>query len=125
MADQRDAALYTMCVVRSLTGLSDRQIRYYDRVGLVVPTRTASGRRLYSPAQIETLREVKALLGEGLTVVQVKAAMERRRQRNGGESLLSEPDVWTRRDAMAGRGAQSLTNTAYIQRRLDEIRAKP
>lgn len=114
-----------MCVVRSLTGLTDRQIRYYDRVGLVVPARTASGRRLYSQAQIETLLEVKALLGEGLTVVQVKAVMERRRQRGSGDWLLSEPDIWTRRDAMAGRGAQSLTNTAYIQRRLDEIRVKP
>ncbi|MGE5559647.1 MAG: MerR family transcriptional regulator [Chloroflexota bacterium] len=124
MADQRQAAVYAMCVVRDLTGLSDRQIRYYDQVGLVVPVRTASGRRLYSPAQIDALLEVKALIDEGLTVVQTKAALERRRRRPSGVLTAREPDVETRRDAMIGPGTQRLSNTAYVERRLGEMRPK-
>lgn len=119
MPESSDAAVYSMRVVRSLTGLSDRQIRYYDQCDLVIPTRTASGHRFYSPAQVGQLREIKALLGEGLTIVQVKAALERRR-RSGAQWTLSEPDVLSRRDAMIGRGTQSLANTAYVERRLGE-----
>lgn len=124
MADQREAALYAMYVVRDLTGLSDRQIRYYDQMGLVNPARTPTGRRLYSQVQIEALLEVKLLISEGLTVAQTKEAIGRRQQRRTGILAQREPDVQTRRDAMFGRGTQSLTNTAYVERRLSEIRTK-
>lgn len=124
MADPRESALYAMCVVRDLTGLSDRQIRYYDQTGLVVPARTPSGRRLYSQVQIDALLEVKQLIGEGLTVAQTREAIERRQQRRTGILTQREPDVQTRRDAMSGRGSQSLSNTAYVERRLSEIRTR-
>lgn len=110
-----------MCVVRDLTGLSDRQIRYYDQVGLVVPARTPSGRRLYSQTQVDMLLEVKSLIGEGLTVIETKAALERRLQRRSGIWTQREPDVQTRRDAMSGRGAESISNTAFVERRLGEM----
>lgn len=124
MTEQRESALYAMCIVRDLTGLSDRQIRYYDQVGLVIPTRTASGRRIYSQSQVDALLEVKLLIGEGLTVAQTKDELARRQQRRTAILSQREPDVETRRDAMSGRGTQSLINTAYVERRLGEIRPK-
>lgn len=36
---RRDLAVLPMSVVRELTGLSDRQIRYYDQQGLIEPHR--------------------------------------------------------------------------------------
>ena len=46
------------------TGWSPRMLRYVERVGLVEPTRSASGYRLYGPAQLQRLRTLRELLAE-------------------------------------------------------------
>jgi len=60
-----DRPVYPMRVVEHLTGLSGRRIRYYEQLGLVRPARTAGGQRLFSPADVGTLLEIKAALAEG------------------------------------------------------------
>lgn len=44
------------------TGWSSRMLRYIERVGLVEPRRSASGYRLYGPAQLQRLRTLRELL---------------------------------------------------------------
>src|SRR2546430_11475381 len=44
------------------TGWSPRMLRYVDRTGLVTPSRSASGYRLYGAAQLQRLRTLKELL---------------------------------------------------------------
>jgi MerR family transcriptional regulator, copper efflux regulator len=44
------------------TGWSARMLRYVERSGLVIPARSASGYRLYGPAQLQRLRTLKELL---------------------------------------------------------------
>jgi len=44
------------------TGWSPRMLRYVERTGLVTPARSASGYRLYGPAQLQRLRTLKELL---------------------------------------------------------------
>ena len=44
------------------TGWSARMLRYVERTGLVTPSRSASGYRLYGPAQLQRLRTLKQLL---------------------------------------------------------------
>jgi DNA-binding transcriptional MerR regulator len=44
------------------TGWSPRMLRYVERVGLVEPTRSASGYRLYGPAELQRLRTLRELL---------------------------------------------------------------
>jgi DNA-binding transcriptional MerR regulator len=44
------------------TGWSPRMLRYIERLGLVVPTRTSSGYRQYDPASLERLRSLRGLL---------------------------------------------------------------
>jgi DNA-binding transcriptional MerR regulator len=46
------------------TGWSPRMLRYVERVGLVEPARSASGYRLYGPAELQRLRTLRELLGE-------------------------------------------------------------
>jgi DNA-binding transcriptional MerR regulator len=46
------------------TGWSARMLRYVERSGLVTPARSASGYRLYGPAQLQRLRTLKELLSE-------------------------------------------------------------
>src|ERR687885_230698 len=45
------------------TGWSPRMLRYVERVGLVEPARSASGYRLYGPAELQRLRTLRELLG--------------------------------------------------------------
>jgi MerR family copper efflux transcriptional regulator len=44
------------------TGWSARMLRYVERVGLVRATRSASGYRLYGPAELQRLRTLRELL---------------------------------------------------------------
>jgi MerR family copper efflux transcriptional regulator len=44
------------------TGWSARMLRYVEQAGLVRPARSASGYRLYGPAQLQRLRTLKELL---------------------------------------------------------------
>jgi MerR family copper efflux transcriptional regulator len=44
------------------TGWSARMLRYVEQAGLVKPARSASGYRLYGPAQLQRLRTLKELL---------------------------------------------------------------
>jgi DNA-binding transcriptional MerR regulator len=61
------------------TGWSARMLRYIERSGLVAPPRSASGYRLYGPAELQRLRTLKELLARfdvGLTDVAFAARME-------------------------------------------------
>jgi MerR family transcriptional regulator, copper efflux regulator len=45
-----------------ITGWSPRMLRYVERVGLVEPARSASGYRLFGPAELQRLRTLRELL---------------------------------------------------------------
>ena len=47
-----------------VTGWSPRMLRYVERVGLVEPARSASGYRLYGPAELQRLRTLRELLSQ-------------------------------------------------------------
>lgn len=44
------------------TGWSPRMLRYVERTGLVTPSRSATGYRLYGPGELQRLRTLKELL---------------------------------------------------------------
>jgi len=44
------------------TGWSARMLRYVERTGLVTPSRSKTGYRLYGPAELQRLRTLKELL---------------------------------------------------------------
>ena len=61
------------------TGWSARMLRYVERTGLVSPGRSASGYRLYGPAELQRLRTLKELLDRfelGLSDVAFAARVE-------------------------------------------------
>jgi DNA-binding transcriptional MerR regulator len=60
------------------TGWSPRMLRYVEQTGLVSPARSASGYRLYGPAELQRLRTLKELLARfdvGLSDVAFAARM--------------------------------------------------
>ena len=81
------------------TGWSARMLRYLESVGLVVPTRTGGGYRVYGDAELLQLTELRLLREQyGLELDEVAFAARLRR----------EPDLRTALDAWmhsAGPGA--------------------
>lgn len=68
----RNIPVLSIGVVQELTGLSGRQIRYYEQVGLLSPRRTGGRRRLYTRAEVDLLNDIKEYLRQGMTLEAVK-----------------------------------------------------
>jgi DNA-binding transcriptional MerR regulator len=49
------------------TGVHERLLRYYEQQGLLAPQRLPSGYRVFSEADVETVRRIRCLLAAGLT----------------------------------------------------------
>jgi DNA-binding transcriptional MerR regulator len=100
--------------IAARTGLSLRTIRYYEEIGLVVPTgRTSGGFRIYTEGDIERLLLVKAVKPLGLGLDETRAMLEAR------DRLQSQP-----RPAIADDEARLMM--AYLstaQERLRRLRA--
>ncbi len=60
------------------TGISARALRFYEARGLLMPLRTAAGRRHYGPGELATLHRILALKRAGLTLAQVQRLLASR-----------------------------------------------
>ncbi len=62
------------------TGWSARMLRYVERAGLIEPTRSEAGYRLYGPEALQRLRTLRSLLQEhDLGITDVAFALRLRR----------------------------------------------
>ena len=76
-----DEPCYVISVAARIVGMHAQTLRYYERAGLLMPSRSRGRRRLYSPADIGRLREIHGLisdLGVNLAGVDVIFRMRRR-----------------------------------------------
>jgi MerR family glutamine synthetase transcriptional repressor len=111
----RDMAVLTIGIVQQLTGLTLRQIRYYEQNGLLETYRSPGRQRLFSLNNVERLMEIKSLLEAGYTIPQIKKilapadAPEAPAQYAGEEDRPGEPKLSDIR-AMA---RQQLTDRGY------------
>lgn len=71
-----DMPVYTIGRVVDLTGLTARQVRYYEKKSLISPSRTAGNQRLYSRDQVHLLQLVKRLLEEGYTLTNIQGLVK-------------------------------------------------
>ncbi|WP_277585800.1 MerR family transcriptional regulator [Psychrobacillus antarcticus] len=73
---RRSMPLLSMNIVMQLTGLTARQIRYYEEQELVLPARTEGKQRMFSLDDIDTLLEIKDLLKTGVNIAGIKQIFE-------------------------------------------------
>ncbi len=69
-----DEPCYVISVAAKLVSLHPQTLRYYERLGLVIPSRSRGKVRLYSPSDIERLQRISRLvedLGVNLAGVEV------------------------------------------------------
>jgi DNA-binding transcriptional MerR regulator/methylmalonyl-CoA mutase cobalamin-binding subunit len=75
-AQPAEAERYPIRTVATLTGVNPITLRAWERrYGLVKPTRTATGQRVYSRADIDTVHRILSLMENGISIGQVGAAL--------------------------------------------------
>jgi MerR family transcriptional regulator/heat shock protein HspR len=65
---QHHVGVFAISVAAEMLSTQVQNLRVYERHGLVEPTRTPGGTRLYSRADIDRLARVRDLLDEGLNL---------------------------------------------------------
>ncbi|WP_245632814.1 MerR family transcriptional regulator [Alicyclobacillus kakegawensis] len=91
LKDRMRQPLFSIGVVQQLTGLTARQIRYYEQQGLVSPGRTEGNRRLFSFVDVERLVHIRSLLDEGMTLSDVRNFLAAEaKQKRRGQSVREE-----------------------------------
>lgn len=84
---------YQIGEVAETVGLSLRTIRYYEEIGLVTPSgRTEGGFRLYTDADVDRLRLVKALKPVGMSLETMGELL-------GAADRLADPSATDRSEA--------------------------
>ncbi len=84
-------ATLTIHEAAQTTGWSARMLRYVEQLGLVEPPRSASGYRLYGPAELQRLRTLRELLEtSGLELGDVGLALRLRKE----PELAAALDAW-------------------------------
>ncbi|WP_144511262.1 MerR family transcriptional regulator [Bacillus sp. FJAT-22090] len=73
---RRSMPLLSMNIVMQLTGLTARQIRYYEEHELVQPARTEGKQRMFSLDDIDILLEIKDMLSTGVNIAGIKQIFE-------------------------------------------------
>ena len=89
---------YVISIAARMLGVQTHTLRYYEKIGIMEPSRSRGNIRLYSDSDIAHLRRVKALmedLGVNLAGVEVILRMAERmtelqHQINGLESELKK-----------------------------------
>ncbi|MGO4615047.1 MerR family transcriptional regulator [Nocardia sp. 2YAB30] len=72
------------------TGTSTRALRYYEEHGLVQPQRAANGYRSYDEAELLVVRKIRALLGEGLDLDDIRPFVACLRAGNGSGDICPD-----------------------------------
>src|SRR5690606_21017196 len=68
--------LFAIAVAAELAGMHPQTLRQYDRMGLVIPQRTAGKSRRYSMRDVVQLREIARLSAEGLNLEGIRRILE-------------------------------------------------
>lgn len=83
----KDKKVITIGIVRELTGLSERQIRYYEERRLIFPERTAGGSRRYSFSDIELLVDIANKIEDGVQTHEIRKEMLRKEKQQNQEEI--------------------------------------
>lgn len=67
--------VFAISVAAELAGAHPQTLRIYEREGLVQPERSEGGTRRYSGEDVERLRRIVALTGDGLNIAGVKKVL--------------------------------------------------
>lgn len=113
-------ALFPIREVSRLTGVNPVTLRAWERrYGLIVPTRTESGHRLYSAADIETVRSIRSWIDRGVAVGKVGKILAGTRNLEGSLRGLHSVIDSAEQEAWQTQLRQAVND--FDERRLDQL----
>ncbi|HSW09709.1 MAG TPA: MerR family transcriptional regulator [Bacillota bacterium] len=124
---ESERPIYPIGVVQQLTGLSGRQIRYYEQKGLLKAARSGGGRRLFTPGDVRTLLEIKAALAGGASLDALREAAGKRRPAETASLAQSRDLEVVRNYFQETRGPTSvypIDRREQLIETIDELRQK-
>ena len=85
----RTEPCFVISIAARMVGVHAQTLRYYERVGLLTPSRTTGRQRLYSMSDIERLQRIKTLTeGMGVNMAGVEVALKLMNKINELENAL-------------------------------------
>jgi DNA-binding transcriptional MerR regulator len=108
---RRPAGVYISQVAR-MVGVSASVLRSWESEGLVSPTRTASGYRVFSPEHVDRVRRIRDLVGEGLNPAGVRRVLEE--EGEDPDRGRAHPQVHDRIQMLRKRKGMSLRTLASM-----------
>ncbi len=111
--------IYPIGSVEKLTGLTARQIRYYESKGLVEPARTEGNQRLYSQAQVERLLAIKKMMADGYSLKSIKEYFASEERPESPLEHLEDYPAEPRLDRKGLRSLYPVTDHPRLMRLLD------
>jgi MerR family transcriptional regulator/heat shock protein HspR len=112
-----DMPVYVISVAANLSGMHPQTLRGYEKVGLVIPRRTAGRGRRYSMRDILTLREIQRLSQEErINLEGIKRILDLERELEQTRLMAAELH------AEVSRLRNELESTRAVAARLAELR---
>ena len=101
---------YVISIAARMLGTRTHTLRYYEKMGIIEPSRSRGNIRLYSQSDIERLKHMRALtsqLGVNLAGVEIIIRMAERMTEMQQRLLEMESQMERLRDEMEGEGGGS------------------
>ena len=68
---------YVISVAAKIIGVHEQTLRYYERLGICIPSRTTGRHRLYSAKDLEKLQKIKTLIEDmGVNLAGAQLALQ-------------------------------------------------
>ncbi|MGD0475860.1 MAG: MerR family transcriptional regulator [Candidatus Velthaea sp.] len=115
------APLLSVAAAAGRLGVSTRTLRYYEELGLLTPSRTAGGHRLYDPSHIEAVERILRMQALGLSLTTIRRILHYRLYRDeSGRPVLALEDL--RQVVIAARADVEAVHDRIetLRRELDE-----
>ena len=88
------APRYVISVAARMVGVHTHTLRYYERVGIIEPSRSQGNIRLYSESEIAQLRRVKTLMDDlGVNLAGVEVIMRMAQRMTELQQKMEEMEV--------------------------------
>ena len=91
MNDENTEPCYVISVAAKMGGVYTHTLRYYERVGIIEPSRSQGNIRLYSENDISQLRRVKTLMDDlGINLAGVEVILRMAQRMSGLRRQIEE-----------------------------------
>ena len=98
MTGSHDEPLYVISIAARMIGVHAQTLRYYERAGLIAPSRSEGNRRYYSERDLEQLRRIKTLMDDlGVTLAGAEVVIRLMSRINELETQLHQIEMDMRR----------------------------